>query len=703
MAKGVGISLGMMLNPAMLISNAIGDITSAIGDSIKAAEEYDSTMKLLETQTGASAAEVDNMKTAVLALAPTVATGPEALAKSLYHIESAGIRGSQAIDIMTTAAKGAVVGQADLESVTNAMLAAVNSGIGGIDNMSSAMGVLNAIVGAGNMRMEDLTAAMSTGILSVAKSFGVSLESVGGALADMTHQGTPAEEAATRLRMTMSLMAAPTTKAAGALKSIGLNTTDLANAMRGPDGVLGAITMLKAHLDASGLSATDAAALIVHAFGGGKSSAGILQLLGDVKMLGDTQDRVNKGVGDFPAAWAVASDEATTKMANAQAAVDALKIEIGDKLMPVMGDLAQGFTDLISPPTDAASSVNALADALNHLPPPPAATSSWMDDTLKFIDLTGHLANATALLGDKVYNTAYVLRNEFQPTLGGTTDDYIRLAQGGDAAGLSIDEMRTKLLGAGPAYASTAGAAHDAALAMVKGATDTGAAFQAASEIQAQADQKMADDASAAAQKILDTFAQLAPGMAKSIRSKENLVKTAMSDMMFLITHPAKIAAEKAKIAGALTGARLAAGLASKNPLIRQVALDAQAQLEADWLALTGKAWDAGKAVASAFAGGLGRGGTWGSPTVHWPKAPGGGRASGGYVPPGWSGSVGEVAQEHLTMFPGGGGMVTAGSGRSGGGGTFVYAPQFSPASEAEARRFAAAIGPHITRWQRGG
>jgi len=129
------------------------------------------------------------------------------------------------------------------------------------------MGVMNAIVGAGNMRMADLTGALSTGILSVAKTFGVSIESVGAALADMTHQGIPAEEAATRLRMTLSLLGAPTTKAAGALKSIGLSTTDLAAAMRGPDGILGAVTLLRQHLDNSGLSATQTAALLSHAFG----------------------------------------------------------------------------------------------------------------------------------------------------------------------------------------------------------------------------------------------------------------------------------------------------------------------------------------------------------------------------------------------------------------------------------------------------
>ena len=71
------------------------------------------------------------------------------------------------------------------------------------------MGVLNAVVGAGNMRMEDLVAAFGTGLLSSAKAAGVSIQSVGAAIADMTYQGVPAQDAATRLRMSLSLLAAP--------------------------------------------------------------------------------------------------------------------------------------------------------------------------------------------------------------------------------------------------------------------------------------------------------------------------------------------------------------------------------------------------------------------------------------------------------------------------------------------------------------
>ena len=45
------------------------------------------------------------------------------------------------------------------------------------------MGALNAIVGAGDMKMQDLAEAMGTGMVAVVKGYGLSLKDVGAALA----------------------------------------------------------------------------------------------------------------------------------------------------------------------------------------------------------------------------------------------------------------------------------------------------------------------------------------------------------------------------------------------------------------------------------------------------------------------------------------------------------------------------------------
>jgi TP901 family phage tail tape measure protein len=360
MGKGLAVAAERIAAIGITAGVAVGGIAIS---ATKSAASFQTAMELIHTQAGASQQEVNDLSKAVLALAPTVGTGPDALATGLYHIESAGLRGAKAMEILKVAAEGAAVGGADLESVTNALIAATNSGIKGTTDMAGSMGVLNAIVGSGNMRMGDLTAAFTTGILSSAKAFGVSIQSVGASIADMTNQGVPAIDAATRLRMTISLLGAPTSKAATELKSIGLGSMDLATAMRGPDGILGAVQMLKDHLDASGLSATKQTALLSAAFGGGRSSSAILTLLGSLKQFNTIQDQVNAGAGKFGDAWASKSAEVDQKVQNVRASLDTLKITLGERLLPVAGSILDEVSKVLGSPA-AISAADQMGQAI---------------------------------------------------------------------------------------------------------------------------------------------------------------------------------------------------------------------------------------------------------------------------------------------------------------------------------------------------
>src|SRR5579872_7085928 len=206
-------------------------------------------MILLQTQAGASAQEVKFMTQAVMDLSSQVGTGPQDLADALFYVESAGYRGAQALNILKLSAEGAKVGEANLSDTVKAVTSILDSHIGGVKDATDAMGQMNAIVGAGKMKMEDLNAALSSGILASAKAFGLSLKDVGAAIDVMTNNGIPAIDAATRLRMTFSLMEAPTTKAQNALESIGLTSRALADDMRS-GGLIKALEDLNDHMNA---------------------------------------------------------------------------------------------------------------------------------------------------------------------------------------------------------------------------------------------------------------------------------------------------------------------------------------------------------------------------------------------------------------------------------------------------------------------
>jgi hypothetical protein len=122
-----------------------------------------------------------------------------------------------------------------------------------VTSAADATNYLNTIVGMGDMKMDKLAAAIGTGVLPSFKNAGLGMKDFGAALATITDNSVGADEAATRLRMTVSLMAAPSHAATKALAEIGIGERrSWPTTCASPGGLLAAVTDLKTHLEASG-------------------------------------------------------------------------------------------------------------------------------------------------------------------------------------------------------------------------------------------------------------------------------------------------------------------------------------------------------------------------------------------------------------------------------------------------------------------
>lgn len=212
--------------------------------------DFHQQMTLIQTQTGASGREVQRMTGYVLQLSKQFGVAPTTIARALFHIESVGLRGPRAMDALRESVKGSVVGLADLESVSSTLAGTWLVKIAGSGRQfHDVMAELNATVGAGNIRMDDLVKAIGTGILPIAKEAHLGLRDVTGALALMTDEGTPANTAMRLLRTSLNFVVAPTTKATKGLRAIGLSQTAMAEDIRRPQGLLVALRDLHEHLD----------------------------------------------------------------------------------------------------------------------------------------------------------------------------------------------------------------------------------------------------------------------------------------------------------------------------------------------------------------------------------------------------------------------------------------------------------------------
>ena len=315
--------LGMI---GVLAAAAIGAV------AVKSAVDFQTQMTRIQTQAGASATQVKQLSTAVLQLAPSTQQGPMQLAESLYHLKSVGLDDAQAMSALKTASDLAAVGGANLEQTTNAIAAAWRSGITGAQNFTQAAATVNAIIGAGNMKMQDFVSAMGTGILSAANTFGVSLKQVGGAMALMTDEGVPAQMAATRLRMSLSLLGAPSATAAKQLATIGLSSTALAQELRS-GGLTGAIGLLKEHIKETGLDAVQASQLLSRAFGGGQSSSAILTMINNFDTLKKKQDQITAGMSKYGADVAAQRQTIQAQLDILRSSLETAGVKLGQALL----------------------------------------------------------------------------------------------------------------------------------------------------------------------------------------------------------------------------------------------------------------------------------------------------------------------------------------------------------------------------------
>ena len=326
-----------------------GGFAGGLAVSADKAVRFETELTKVQTQAGGTARDVAILDKSILGLGKSAEQGPQQLSEAMYHLKSVGLDNVSAMKDLKVSSDLAAVGSSDLEDTTNALAGAWRTGIKGAGTFAQAAGTVNAVLGAGNMRMEDFVGAIGTGILPSAKAFGLSLNQVGAALALMTDEGIPAVDAATRLRMSFSLLGAPSKAADKQLATIGLTGLDLAKAMRGPDGIIGAVSLLKTHLDDSGLSAARQSQILSRSFGGGRSSSGILTLLNNLDVLRLKQDQVNKSMGKFPSAVEAQRKTAAAQLSILKSNLDVVEIEVGQKVLPTLAHFATFLTTTALP------------------------------------------------------------------------------------------------------------------------------------------------------------------------------------------------------------------------------------------------------------------------------------------------------------------------------------------------------------------
>jgi hypothetical protein len=119
--------------------------------------------------------------------------------------------------------------------------------------------------------------------------------------------------------------------------------------MRSPGGLVATIALLKQHLDDSGLSASQAAILLSHAFGGGRSSSAILTMINNLSTLQKKQGQINSGISKYGSDVVAQRQTAEAQFKLLGSAVETIGIQIGNALIGPVTKFVQYLSSTVVP------------------------------------------------------------------------------------------------------------------------------------------------------------------------------------------------------------------------------------------------------------------------------------------------------------------------------------------------------------------
>lgn len=232
-----------MQGASKMATLAIAGSAVVIGvESIKMAANFQAATTQLVTGAGESSKNLEMVRQGLLKMAPAVGMGPEALAKAMFLVESAGFHGADGLKVMQAAAEGAKIGGADATVVANGLTTAMSDYHLSASQAATVTSKLVTTVASGKTNMSELAGSLSS-VAPVAAAAHVNLNQLLGAMATMTGEGISAQQSAQNLAGTISALSNPTAMQTKTMAQMGLSSIDVAKNL-GKNGLTGTMTEL---------------------------------------------------------------------------------------------------------------------------------------------------------------------------------------------------------------------------------------------------------------------------------------------------------------------------------------------------------------------------------------------------------------------------------------------------------------------------
>lgn len=298
----------------------VGALAGAGVQALRSAKQFDKSMTQIKSLVGIAGDEVDKMGDIALEMATKTGKSANEAAEALFFITSAGLRGSDAMEVLEASLKAAAIGLGETKTISDLATSALNAY--GSANLSAteATDVMVTAVREGKLEASELAQSMGR-VLPLASAMGVEFHEVGAAFAALSRTGTNAAEASTQVRGILASLLKPTQQAEEALRKMGLSSKELRTQLR-EEGLLATLERLKKEFEGN----DDAAAQV---FGNVRALSGVLDLMG-ANADGTRQifDALTKSVGATNEAFLITEESTSQKLDKALA-------ELGNNTIPI--------------------------------------------------------------------------------------------------------------------------------------------------------------------------------------------------------------------------------------------------------------------------------------------------------------------------------------------------------------------------------
>lgn len=312
-------------------------VIKGLTSAAQAAMKFETALTEVSTLLGDTVGEMDALSDAAKRLAIEFGSTPVEQTKAFYQIISAGAQNAaEATNILTAANKLAIGGVTSVEVAADGLTSVLNA-YG--DKVASATAVSDAMfvaMKAGKTTIGELSGALGL-VAPLAATAGVSFDELAGTIAALTKGGISTSTAVTGVRAILAAVVKPTSEAATAAKRLGLNFSASGLEAKGFAGFMKEVVEKTS-------GSTDEMALL---FGGVEALVPALALAGQAGVdLGTILENMASKSGATEEAFTRMSKTAQFQLDRMNAAIEVILIALGEKIIPVLADVADAFANI---------------------------------------------------------------------------------------------------------------------------------------------------------------------------------------------------------------------------------------------------------------------------------------------------------------------------------------------------------------------